>query len=49
MTIERALALRDLADPSAGPHAVQLVVAALTDRLSRRGASPFGQTQVRGS
>ena len=32
-TTERALTLRDLTDPSAGPHAVQLVVAAIETAL----------------
>jgi phenylalanyl-tRNA synthetase alpha chain len=32
--LDRALSLRDLADPSAGPHAVQQVVAALEAALS---------------
>jgi phenylalanyl-tRNA synthetase alpha chain len=38
--IERSLAIRDLADPAQGPHAMQLIVEALVDALSTRWGCP---------
>jgi phenylalanyl-tRNA synthetase alpha chain len=38
--ISQALAIRDLADPSAGPHAVQLVVAAIEAALAQAWQVP---------
>ena len=35
-----ALALRDLSDPADGPHAMQLVAAAITDALAARWRCP---------
>src|SRR5213596_381523 len=35
-----ALALRDLSDPADGPHAMQLVAAAITDPLARSWRCP---------
>ena len=35
-----ALALRDLSDPAQGPHAMQLVAAAITDALAARWRCP---------
>lgn len=36
--LNRALALRDLSDPTAGPHAMQLMAAAITQALAERWA-----------
>ena len=38
--LDRALALRDLSDPAAGPHAMQLVAAAIGDALERAWGAP---------
>jgi phenylalanyl-tRNA synthetase alpha chain len=38
--LSRALALRDLSDPSAGPHAMQLVAGAISDVLERAWSAP---------
>ena len=38
--LERALELRDLSDPGRGPHAMQLVVDAITDALERAWGCP---------
>jgi phenylalanyl-tRNA synthetase alpha chain len=39
--LERALALRDLSDPDRGPHAIQLVVDAITEALERAWGCPL--------
>lgn len=38
--LDRALGLRDLSDPASGPHAIQLVVTAVTAALARRWECP---------
>ena len=38
--LDAALALRDLSDPAEGPHAMQLVAAAITDALAARWRCP---------
>ena len=38
--LDRALALRDLSDPASGPHAMQLVAAAIDDALERVWGAP---------
>ncbi len=38
--LDRALGLRDLSDPASGPHAMQLVVAAVTEALGGRWQCP---------
>ncbi len=38
--LARALALRDLTDPASGPHAMQLVVGAITDALATAWGCP---------
>jgi phenylalanyl-tRNA synthetase alpha chain len=38
--LDRALALRDLSDPAAGPHAMQLVAGAISDALERTWGAP---------
>ena len=38
--LDRALALRDLSDPAAGPHAMQLVADAIGDALERAWGAP---------
>src|SRR6185437_12424807 len=38
--LDAALALRDLSDPAAGPHAMQLVAAAITEALAARWRCP---------
>jgi phenylalanyl-tRNA synthetase alpha chain len=38
--LHRALTIRDLTDPAAGPHAMQLMVAAVVDALTRRWNVP---------
>jgi phenylalanyl-tRNA synthetase alpha chain len=38
--LEAALALRDLSDPAAGDHAMQLILAAITDALAERWGCP---------
>ena len=40
LQLDAALALRDLSDPAAGPHAMQLVAAAITDALAARWRCP---------
>ncbi len=38
--LDRALALRDLSDPDRGPHAMQLLVDAITEALERVWGCP---------
>jgi phenylalanyl-tRNA synthetase alpha chain len=38
--LDRALALRDLSDPTSGPHAMQLVAGAISDALERAWGAP---------
>src|SRR6478752_1803955 len=40
LQLDAALALRDLSDPAAGPHAMQLVAAAITEALAARWRCP---------
>jgi len=41
-----ALAVRDLSDPAAGPHAMQLLLSAITDRLEAAWGKPVRMSRA---